>query len=170
MRTINCGMWDLVPRSGIEPRPSALGMQSLSHWTFPCASVGKESTCNAGDLGLIPGLGRSPGEGKGYQLQYSGLENSMDCVVRGVAKSRTQVSDFHFRCSHWTTREVSRPGLLFTASSRGSRLSPVLSTKPTARCQSHSHILSFHYRTPSTNRYSLCYQLSPKLCSLKQRK
>ena len=45
---------------------------------FPCGSVGKESTCNAGDLGLIPGLGRSPREGKGYPLQYSGLENSMD--------------------------------------------------------------------------------------------
>ena len=45
---------------------------------FPCGSVGKESACNAGDLGLTPGLGRPPGEGKGYPLQYSGLENSMD--------------------------------------------------------------------------------------------
>ena len=45
--------------------------------------------CNVGDLGLIPGLGRSPGEGKGYQLQYSGLENSMDCIVYGVTKSQT---------------------------------------------------------------------------------
>ena len=45
---------------------------------FPCGSAGKESACNAGDLGLIPGLGRSPGEWKGYPLQYSGLENSMD--------------------------------------------------------------------------------------------
>ena len=44
----------------------------------PCGSAGKESTCNAGDVGLVPGLGRSPGEGKGYPLQYSGLENSMD--------------------------------------------------------------------------------------------
>ena len=48
---------------------------------FPCASAGKESACNAEDLGSIPGLGRSPGEGKGYPLQYSGLENSMDCTV-----------------------------------------------------------------------------------------
>ena len=48
---------------------------------FPSGSAGKESTCNVGDLGLISGLGRSPGEGKGYPLQYSGLENSMDCVV-----------------------------------------------------------------------------------------
>ena len=46
---------------------------------FPGGSDGKESACNAGDLGSIPGLGRSPGEGKGYPLQYSGLENSMDC-------------------------------------------------------------------------------------------
>ena len=50
---------------------------------FPCGSVGKESNCNAGDLGSIPGLGRSAGEGKGYPLQYSGLENSMDCIVLG---------------------------------------------------------------------------------------
>ena len=63
---------------------------------FPCGSAGKESTCKAGDLGLIPGLGRSPGEGKGYLLQYSGLENSIDCTVHGVAKSRTLLSDFHF--------------------------------------------------------------------------
>ena len=47
---------------------------------FPGGSAGKESTCNVGDLGLIPGLGRSPGEGKGYLLQYSGLENSSDCI------------------------------------------------------------------------------------------
>ena len=51
------------------------------------SSVGKESACNAGDLGVIPGLGRSPGEGKGYALQYSGLENSMDYTVHGVTKS-----------------------------------------------------------------------------------
>ena len=56
---------------------------------LPDSSVGKESACHAGDLGFIPGLGRSPGEGKGYPLQYSGLENSVDCIVHGVAKSRT---------------------------------------------------------------------------------
>ena len=49
-----------------------------------------------GALVSIPGLGRSPGEGKGYPLQYSGLENSMDCIVHGVAKSQTQLSDFDF--------------------------------------------------------------------------
>ena len=53
---------------------------------FPGGSEGKESACNVGDLGSIPGLGRSPGEGKGYALQYSGLENSIDCVVHGVAE------------------------------------------------------------------------------------
>jgi len=56
---------------------------------FPGGSAGKESACNAGDLGLIPGLGRSLGEGSSYPLQYSGLENSMDCIVHGVAKSWT---------------------------------------------------------------------------------
>ena len=56
---------------------------------FTDSSVGKESACNAGDLGLIPGLERSPGEGKGYPLQYSGLENSMDCTVSGVIGSDT---------------------------------------------------------------------------------
>ena len=52
-------------------------------------STGKESACNVGDMGLIPGLVRSPGEGNGYPLQYSGLENFMDCVVHGVTKSQT---------------------------------------------------------------------------------
>ena len=54
---------------------------------FPDSSGGKESACNAGDPGLFPGLGRSPGEGKGYPLQYSVLENSMDCIVREVKES-----------------------------------------------------------------------------------
>ena len=62
---------------------------------FPGGSAGKEPSSNAGDLGLIPGLGRSPGEGNGNPLQYSCLENSMDCLVHGVAKSWTQLSDFH---------------------------------------------------------------------------
>ena len=53
---------------------------------FPCGSAGKESACNIGDLGSISGLRRFPGEGKGYPLQYSGLENSMDCIVHWVAK------------------------------------------------------------------------------------
>ena len=70
------------------PTPGLLG--------FPCGSAGKESACSVGDLGSIPGLGRSPGGGKGCPLQYPGLENSMDCVDRGVAKTRTRLSDSHF--------------------------------------------------------------------------
>ena len=70
------------------PTPEVLG--------FPGGSEGKESTCNEGDLGLIPELGRSPREGKGYLLQYSGLENFMDCIVYGVTKSQTGLNDFHF--------------------------------------------------------------------------
>ena len=56
---------------------------------FPGGSAGRESACNAGDLGSIPGLGRSPGEGKSYPLQYSGLENSMNRIVHEAAESRT---------------------------------------------------------------------------------
>ena len=60
---------------------------------FPAGSAAKESSCTAGDLDLIPGLRRSPGEGKGYPLQYSSQENSMDCIVHKVAKSQTWLSD-----------------------------------------------------------------------------
>ena len=63
---------------------------------FPGGSAGKEFTCNAGDLGSVAGLGRSHREGNNYPLQYSGLENSMDCIVHGVAESQTRLSDFHF--------------------------------------------------------------------------
>ena len=61
---------------------------------LPCGSAGEESACNAGDLCSIPGLGRSPGEGKGYPLQYFGLENSMGCIVHGITKSRMRLSNF----------------------------------------------------------------------------
>ena len=76
------------------------GTSLVDQWLRIClgSSAGKESACNAGNLGLIPGLGRSSGEGKGYPLQYSCLENSMargawQATVHGVAKSRTQLSD-----------------------------------------------------------------------------
>ena len=68
----------------------------ISKLGFPYGSAGKEPSYKVGGLGLTPGLGRSPGEGKGYPLQYSCLENSMDSIVHGVAKSRTRLSDFHF--------------------------------------------------------------------------
>ena len=68
---------------------------------FPGGSGSQESTCDVGDLSLIPGLGRSPGEVTGYALQYSGLENSMgrgawQATVHGVTKSWPQLSNFHF--------------------------------------------------------------------------
>ena len=66
---------------------------------LPGNSAGKESTCNGGDPSSIPGSGRSLGEGKGYPLQYSGLENSMDYIVRGLANSWTQLSNFHYHQS-----------------------------------------------------------------------
>ena len=74
------------------PTPGFLG--------FPCGSAGKESACNVGDVGAVsPWVGKIPGEGKGYPLQYSGLENSMDFIVHGVAKSRTWMGNFHFHFS-----------------------------------------------------------------------
>ena len=76
---------------------------------FPCGSAGKESACNVEDLGLILGLGRYPGEGKGYPLQYSGLENSMDCIVHRVTKSWTWLGDFYFhkdRGQGWVTNRT----------------------------------------------------------------
>ena len=70
--------------------------------SFSDSSVGKESACNAGDPGLIPGLGRSAGERIGYPLQYSVLENSKDCIDCEVKKSRTQLSASHFHFHTWT--------------------------------------------------------------------
>ena len=69
---------------------------------FPHSSVGKESACNEGDLSSIPGLGRSPGEEKGYPFQYSSLENFLDCIVHRVAKTWARLKDFHFThfCPH----------------------------------------------------------------------
>ena len=116
-----CGI--LVPQSGIKPckkpcdddtlkswkRGASLVVQWLRLWVpnagglgsmgFPGGSEGKESACNVGDLGSISGLGRSSGEGNGYPLQYSGLENCMDRgawqgTVHGVAKSWTQLRQF----------------------------------------------------------------------------
>ena len=98
--TCNAGNPSLIPGLG---RSSGKGTHyPLQYsWASLCGSAGKESTRNAGDLGSIPGSGRSPGEGNGYPLQYSGLENSMDHIVHGVAKSWTRLSNFHF---HFTLR------------------------------------------------------------------
>ena len=104
--------WSRVPL----PSPNSNNNSSQILRTY--SSTGKESACNVGDPGSMPGSGRSagpgtgyprqyswaslvrsPGEGNGYPLQYSGLENSMHCVVHGVAKSWTGLSDFHFHCT-----------------------------------------------------------------------
>ena len=77
--------WEDQLRRDRLPTPVFLG--------FPCGSAGKESTHNAGS---ISDLGRPPGEGKGYLLQYAGLQNPMDCIVHGVTKSQTQLRNFHF--------------------------------------------------------------------------
>ena len=98
-----------LPNPEIEPTSPAWQACSLplSHLGNPSlilpmksqgslgGSAGKDSTCNAGDLGSIPGFGRFHGEGNSYPLQYSGLENSMDCIAHGVARSQTQLNDFH---------------------------------------------------------------------------
>ena len=105
-----------------------------------CGSTGKESACNAGDLGSIPGLGRSPGEGKGYPLQYSGLENSIDCIVHGVAKSRTCQSDFHF---HFP---VFLPGKLHAQFTRWD-WRPAVHEVPKSRTQLSTHSHTHTYTT-----------------------
>ena len=86
---------------------SGLGRSAGEGWTtysstlgLPLGSAGKESSCNVGDLGLVAGLGRSPGKGNGYPLQYSGLEISMDRIFHGVTKSQTRLSDVYFQPLH----------------------------------------------------------------------
>ena len=85
---VNSGSWWWTGRPGVL---WFMGSQRVMDWTeqlnWTCGSADKESSCNAGDLGLIPGLERSPREGNGYPVQYSGLENSMDCRVHGVTES-----------------------------------------------------------------------------------
>ena len=100
-----------------------LCLKIVFYMSLYCGSAGKESTCNAEDLGSIPGLGRSPEAGKGYPLQYSGLENSMNCIVHGIAKSRTQLSDFHFTSYKRRSEEckVSLENCLFRRHSENSK-------------------------------------------------
>ena len=92
----NAGDPSLIPRSGRSTGKRIGYLATPVFLGFPCGSTGKESVCNVGDLGLIPRLERFPGEGKGYPLQYSGLENSMDCIVYGIPKSQTGLNNFHF--------------------------------------------------------------------------
>ena len=97
---LQLGTWGDQLLLGLSSLICKMGLPILSILSIPGGSAGKESACNVGDLGSIPELGRSPGEGKGCSLQYSGLENSMDCIVRGVAKSWTGLSSFHFHPVH----------------------------------------------------------------------
>ena len=88
----------------IPPTYTQIQAVHTNSWGFPGGSDSKESTCQAGDLGLIPGLQRPSGEGNGYPLQYAGLENSMGrgawwATVHGVAKSQTRLNNFHFSIS-----------------------------------------------------------------------
>ena len=86
---------------------------------FPGGSAGKKSICSDGDLGLIPMLNLSYGEGNGYLLQYSGLENSMDCIDHGVIKSWTWLSNFHF---NFTDKWFALVNRMKTVKSEGSDL------------------------------------------------
>ena len=92
--TCNGGDPGSIPGSGRSLEKGYATQSSILGLSYGLA--GKESNCIVGDLGSIPELGRSHGEGKGYPLQYSGLKNSMDCIVHGVAKSGTQLGDFTF--------------------------------------------------------------------------
>ena len=89
----------LIPGSGRSPG-EGIGYPLQYSWASLVAQLVKNLLCSVGELGSIPRLGRSPGEGKGYPLQYSILENSMDCIIHGVAKSWTRQSDFHFTYFH----------------------------------------------------------------------
>ena len=85
---------------------STLGMRWPKYWSFSFSIIPSKEHPGLISIRMdfihssvyIPGLGRSPGEGKGYPLQYSGLENFRDCIVHGVTKSRTRLSNFHFQC------------------------------------------------------------------------
>ena len=127
---------------------------------FPCGSAGKESAFNVGDLGLIPGLGRSTGEGKGCPLQYSGLENSMDCIVHRVTKSPTRLSDFHFHMCY--EQYVKGKKVTSKLKEKGIILTFVLSWGFTISNVFLSYLricISFWYHFPSASLASYVYKL-----------
>ena len=94
MSTGSAGDPGWIPGLGRSPGENKLPTPVFLNFTY--FSACKESACNAGNLGSIRGLGRSSGEGKGYPLQYSGLQNSRGQILHGVAKRQTRLSDFHF--------------------------------------------------------------------------
>ena len=115
LKGLNIYSSDKNPKSG-----TYIWLEFSDSKGFPCGSAGKESACNVEDLDLIPRLWRSLGEGKGYPLQYSGLENSMDCLVHGVAKSWTRLSDFHLTWDRPQTLQLGALGSpLWAAHAKG---------------------------------------------------
>ena len=86
----------MIPGSG-RSAGEGIGYPPQNSWASLVAQLVKNLHVMVGDLGSIPGFGRSPGEGKGYPLQYSGLENSMNCISMG-SQNRTQLSDLHLLC------------------------------------------------------------------------
>ena len=112
---------------------------------FPGSSAVKESACNAEDPGSIPGSGRSTGEGIGYPFQHSGLENSMDCIVHGIAKSLTWVSDFHIEIMVMTNRV----GVLFQAPFTRGRFRTKLWWRKNKQMRKTSSVLPFFLKSHS---------------------
>ena len=108
-------LWGIFLTQGLNPgllhcRPILYHLShSLPAEGFSCGSAAQESVCNVRDLGLFPGLGRSSEEEKGYPLQHSGLENSMDGIFSGVAKSQTWLSDFHITSLHLRVEPQGKP-------------------------------------------------------------
>ena len=122
----------------------------------PCGSAGKESTCNMGDLGSIPGLGGSPGEGKGYPIEYSDLENSMDCIIHWVTKSRTRLSGFHFHFHGPCAFPV------YTAQAPGCSEGELPKAGPGLHALPRSKLLRFRFSgTPQRQRLSWACVLCP---------
>ena len=124
-----------------------MGSQRIRHdwanftFSFPGGSDGKETACSVADPSLIPGLGRSPGEGKCYPLHYSGLENSMDCIGHGVAKSRSPTEQLSLStCSvyKWTLQPMS--GLVSSI-----RKDEVLDDNTFCCCYCYSRKLSIYF-------------------------
>ena len=140
-----------------QVRPSAYSIGVSNRLGFPCDSAGRESACNVGDLGSIPGLRRSPGEGKGYPFQYAGLENSVDSIVPGVAKSWTRLSDFHF---HFRSRpgglESLQYGLL--VETRGGK-----AQSPPLDCEPHKYSSQGRPVTSEMERLPLPKRILPNL-------
>ena len=141
-------------RNSCVPSPTVSGDESeiLNHtypgegvgsfWQdFPGASGGREPTCSGGDAGSIPGLGRSPGEGNGSPLQYSGLENSMDYIVHGVAKSRTRLSNLHFYFQWYPQLSGEQPAPSHSFSVAQNQVSRWVGLKPLPLCPPPHHLL-----------------------------